>query len=246
MITANISLEEVRKVSCRAIHWPKRHVINHGKVIDQVLREINSIRDAKKRYYTTGKIKIGVTPDENDMIFAVEVFPPDVRLPDGETLWLAMSHSNSGRRGSRLYGCISCEGVPVVCERYPVLRLRGVHYDKRAIYDLSVQLDNFIIQCGNFSNRIRELRHKHVSRPDADILMVQICRRGIFPWKNLNHVDKERKRFADGGADRNAWAVYASFANVVSRHCVPISHNPLTDQLQRMYQIREVLMEYAV
>jgi hypothetical protein len=246
MITANITLDQARLVKSYSVKGRNHLVINHGKVVDHLVREIQMIRDDKKRYYTTGKIKIAITPDDNDMIAAVEVFPSDFRIADSESLWIAISHSNSSRRGTHLYGCLEHEGVPVVCERYAVVKQRGIHFDPNANYAISEQIDNFIVQCGNFSNRIREMKRKYVSRPDMDIIMVQAARKKLFAWKMLYHVDNERKRLADGEEDRSAWTIYTAFALPIKKHCIPISHNPLTDQLRRMFDIRQMIMEYAV
>lgn len=245
MITGNIDPTMLKTVMV-----PKRpgnHMrVQHHTFLAQLLREVNGIRDVRGRHYKSGKIKVGLTPDSLDAVMAVEVIPSDFRLQEGQRLWLCASHSNSGRRGTHLYGCIEEDGAGVTCEKYTVVKKRGMHFDGGIEYVLAEQIDNFVVQCGNFGNRIRELRLKYISRPDADILMIRACRSGILQWSVLGFVENERRRVETGDDDRNAWSLYSAFSRTVLAKTNPITHNPLTDQLNRLFLLRQMLLEYAV
>lgn len=198
------------------------------------------VRDLKLWKFHVGRMRCGVTPDGLDMILAVEANPDDVNLKAGQSIWLGATNSNSGRRTMYLYAGIMCDKVPVVCGRYKVDKRKGRHWQKDVEVNLGKQLDLFALQCGEFHNRVRHMKRRYVSRPDADIMHVEACRRGIISWSAGKYLERFRK---EREGDRSAWALYSALALTITEFNAPVSYNPLTDQLNRMFLASRLVLE---
>lgn len=205
----------------------------HHEFVDFVLREL----DACKFY--TGKIKCFVTGRDNVFAAAIETFPQDVRLAEGQSMWLGLVNSTDTRHTPSMWGCFHDGGAPIVCEKYPLTKPRGNNWNGGMPSGVPEKIDLFVMQCGTFLNAAREMKHRWMSARDQDTALIDACRDLVLSWRFLGHANKAV--YGDGDRDMTVWHFYRSVASVIAEKHYAISNHPAISVFDRLYRLRNIL-----
>jgi len=215
------TLEELRRIpiSDRGDRSNRWFGVNHGELVDTIISESENLGLRVK------DMQFGISEDQGDM-FGDILFDNNSFIgnaPNGTGYELGLRHSNLSR-----YSITMCAGLKVfVCANglifaeYQVARRKhttGLAYSLRD--EIKKGMLNFLTQLRINENFVNKLKNTSATDNRINRLLTEIGRADVLPWSHIGQIDKnyrEETVKVPEFAERNLYAVYNSFTEIIKR-----------------------------
>lgn len=204
----------------------------------ELVKQIRKLSDPAQEM---GNFVIGLSYTKLDMVAAVEVFDKSAELGPNSKLWLGVVNSNSKKRASRFFGCVTIDDLPIVMNRYPVWRHKtGLDIKERTKY----ALDLLALQGPEYPVRFAEMRRRKLSPEETDFILFKAVKESAIGSSKLAEISVAKKRLE---RDREATALTLCLAvGSALMKGEPITDNPCRDHLNRLYSFRRLAMTNTI
>ncbi len=182
-----------------------RHLwVRHGAMI-------RAVRKCSDQGITIGKLEMVSSYAGSDLLAAFQVRDETTVIAPGNALWFGAINANSIKRGSRYFGLVTDNEVPVVFDRFPLIKhVQGMDLRKRT----ERSFDLFTLRCTSYPEKAAALQARRLGSDEAEWLLYKAKLKGIIGPHMHSRMRQTFKQINKTQA-KSAWTVCLAFGKTL-------------------------------